>query len=320
MPIATSILNDMNIWKTISSLLNNGQQLYLLTVIESIGSAPGRRGFKMVVSEDTSLYGSIGGGIMEFNLVEKARNLLASNTQQSFIIEQTHHGRSRSSSGMICSGSQIVAFIPIHVKDKDTVKACENDTKMIHLCPKGIKIVDLDTPQITAITSDENWSYTELLNSRLCLHLFGAGHVSLPTSELLVKLGFNVHLYDNRTALNTFIENQFVQSKQIIDYDNIHQQIEMSDQDYVVLMTNKFTEDKLLLSQVLGRPYRYIGVLGSSNKIKVMFEALKKAGHLQNDLDQISAPIGVAINSRTVEEIAISIAAEIIKVKNMSGI
>lgn len=270
----------------------------------------------MVVTDDDGLYGSIGGGIMEFNLVEKAKELLASGVQSSFIVEQTHHGRSRSSSGMICSGSQTVAFTPISAKDAEVVKASEDGRHMIHLCPEGIKIVDVEAPQTTEINSDKNWSYTELLNSRLCLHLFGGGHVSLPTSELLVKIGFDVHLYDNRTELNTFVGNSHVQTKRIINYEDIHQQIDISDQDYVVLMTNKFTEDKLLLSQLLGQSYRYVGVLGSKNKIKIMFDALKKAGHSQNDLDQISAPIGLAINSRTVEEIAISITAEIIKIKN----
>ena len=66
----------MKIWSEIKKQLEQGCSLYLLTVVESIGSAPGRRGFKMLVTESGYLFGSIGGGIMEFNMVEMAKELL----------------------------------------------------------------------------------------------------------------------------------------------------------------------------------------------------------------------------------------------------
>ena len=72
----------MTIWHEIKKLIEQGCSLYLLTVVESNGSAPGRRGFKMIVSDSGFLSGSIGGGIMEFNMVEKAKDLLKENTIQ----------------------------------------------------------------------------------------------------------------------------------------------------------------------------------------------------------------------------------------------
>ncbi len=306
----------MNLWKTSASLLEEGRKLYLLTVIESLGSAPGRRGFKMLVADDQRLFGSIGGGIMEFNLVEKAKALLASNSQEHFIIEQTHSGQSRSSSGMICSGSQVIAFTSLDASEKKLIDECIDGEVVLQISPKGLQIVTQDKAPITVINNPSSWHYTESLNRPKILHLFGAGHVSLPTSRLLKDIGFEVFLYDNRVGLNTFEANQYADHKQHVDYQNILQQVNINAQDHVVLMTNKFTEDKLLLSQLLGHKCQYLGVLGSANKIDVMFAALQKSGHSSEELSRVSAPIGLPINSQTVEEIAISIAAEIIQLKN----
>jgi len=306
----------MNIWQTILQLFKSRHGLYLLTVIESSGSAPGRRGFKMVVADNGELYGSIGGGIMEYNLVEEAKSLLRSKNCKSFTIKQVHNASSESSSGMICSGSQVVAFTPLFDQHMEIVAQCDSGCQMLKISSNGIDLLDVSQAEITEVHSDSDWLYTELLNSQLIVHIFGAGHVSLPTSELLSKLGFQVNLYDNRRDINTFKVNNYAFYKKVIAYEDIHTSVSMAQNDYVLLMTHKFTEDKLLLSQLLKLKQKYLGVLGSKNKIKVMFNALVNDGFAQVDLDKIYAPIGFNINSRTVQEIAVSIVAEVINIKN----
>ena len=66
----------MIFWQHILSKLQENQQVYLLTVVENFGSSPGRQGFKMLVADDGFIYGSIGGGVMEFSLVEEVKSLL----------------------------------------------------------------------------------------------------------------------------------------------------------------------------------------------------------------------------------------------------
>ena len=66
----------MDFWKKILEKLQNKQNVYLLTVVENIGSSPGRQGFKMFVSEDGTIFGSIGGGVMEYQFVELAKKKL----------------------------------------------------------------------------------------------------------------------------------------------------------------------------------------------------------------------------------------------------
>ncbi len=306
----------MNIWKKIKTLIKQGCDVYLLTVIESKGSAPGRKGFKMIVANNGHLFGSIGGGVMEYKMVEKARALLKEGLVEQQLIKQVHQGDSKASSGMICSGSQLIAFNYLCSDDLSLLQSMHQSTKAIEFSNNGIALVASNQEMASQVASQHRWSYRELPNKNPVVHLFGAGHVSVPTAKLLTEVGFDVFLYDNRSEINTFANNKFVCDKRLIDYAKVLTEVRIGSHDYVVLMTHKFTEDKLLLSQLLRQNYLYLGVLGSENKIKVMFEALKQAGFSLRDLAQVHAPIGLKINSQTTTEIAVSIVAEIIRVKN----
>ena len=311
----------MNIWNKIHQQIQQNNSIYLLTVIESTGSAPGRRGFKMMVAENELLYGSIGGGIMEFNLVEQAKELLKNNSNSSLLVKQVHRGDAQSSnSGMICSGSQTIVLTPLSKKDAVVIASCIESQQMIEITQKGMGLINIESVEVCDIQSDiqseKHWRFTELLHQKPVAHIFGAGHVSVPTSELLTQVGFDVMLYDNRENINTFNENNKVLSKQLVSYDNILDELNINAKDYVLLMTHKFVEDKLLLSQLLDKELKYFGVLGSQNKINVMFTALLNEGFKQTVLDKVHAPIGLDINSQTTQEIAVSIVAEVIKVKD----
>jgi len=310
----------MNIYHTILKAMDSGLTLYMLTVVESKGSAPGRRGFKMLVLENAELFGSIGGGIMEFNMVEKAKTLLQNKKYSHFLIRQDHHGNSKETSGMICSGSQIIAFNVLFKEDKATILKVLETGQGIELSHKGVQSIKNVSQQVFYQSDNTSWVYKEITQFKPQVHIFGAGHVSLPTSQLLTRLGFSVNLYDNRDSINTYLANNSVKNKRIITYENINQDCEINQRDYVLLMTHKFTEDKLLLSQLCDQKIHYIGVLGSQNKIDVMFKALHNEGVKQQQLDKIHAPVGLAIQSQTVEEIAVSIVAQIIKYKNIGSL
>lgn len=308
----------MKIWNEIKKQLEQGCSLYLLTVVESTGSAPGRRGFKMLVTDSGFLFGSIGGGIMEFNMVEIAKEFLLDGLIQNQIIVQDHHARSNASSGMICSGSQTIAFNHLSHIDLKWVDSCFSKPVLLDFNENGVHPTDVENEPLFSMNNTDIWSYTEWvnLNNQSNVHIFGAGHVSLPTSELLLKLGYSVLLYDNRENLNTFNDNKSVSAKKQIDYQHVLKSVNICDNDFILLMTHKFTEDKLILTQLLDLNCKYLGVLGSKNKIKVMFDALLNSGFKQEKLDRIHAPIGLDINSQTTEEIAISIVAEIIQTNN----
>src|SRR5687768_11202391 len=96
----------------------------LLVVAESSGSSPGRQGNKMAVGADGELLGSIGGGVMEVNLVEESRRLLSVPAKiTGGLREQVHREGSPDSSGMICSGRQTVIFSRLTPGDEIKVRS-----------------------------------------------------------------------------------------------------------------------------------------------------------------------------------------------------
>src|SRR5258705_1723758 len=102
---------ELDLWHFIAARLKKNDAVVLLVVAESSGSSPGRQGYKMAVGVDGALIGSIGGGVMEVNLVEESRALLSvPPAVAGGFREQVHRKDVANSSGMICSGKQTVIF------------------------------------------------------------------------------------------------------------------------------------------------------------------------------------------------------------------
>jgi len=314
----------MKLWKFIHSKLSQDKTVYLMTVIQHKGSSPGRQGFKMAVANDNEIYGSIGGGIMEFNLVELCKELLQGTKPQSFIKHQIHKGTIVDGSGMICSGEQTVIFYPLDKTDFLSIQGiltayADNKSGTLSISPEKFTFSVYEEPASKynyTHTNESEWWYNEFLNKKDIVYIVGGGHVGLAATKLLKQLGFSVVVFDNRTHLNTFEENSFADKKQIIDYTNVSDYIPESNSVYVAIMTNKYTDDKLALSKLARKNYHFIGVLGSKAKLKLMFEVMQKEGFTKDELDKIHAPIGLHIYSQTPEEIAVSIAAQIVTIKN----
>ena len=314
----------MKFWQHLLTKLQQEQQsVYLLTVIENSGSSPGRKGFKMLVAQDGFIFGSIGGGIMEFTLVEEIKELLTLKELPIFFRKQLHQGNGKDKSGMICSGEQTVIFHPLnsaHILLIETIINClqNNQQKTLSLSPTGIELIEnrISEKYQTVITSAMDWNFKELIGFKETLYIVGGGHVGLAVSQLFRQLGFHVVVFDNRDNLNTLEANNYAHEKHVIDYLEIGKHIKQGNDSYVAIMTNKYTDDKLVLSKIIRNQHKFIGVLGSKAKIKTMWEVLQKEGFSLDELNQIHAPIGLSIKSQTPEEIAVSIAAEIIMVKN----
>jgi xanthine dehydrogenase accessory factor len=129
-------------------------------------------------------------------------------------------------------------------------------------------------------------------------------------------LGFYVIVYDDREGIATMNNNIFANEKKIISYDKIGNEITESEKEYVTIMTFGHIADELVLKQLIRKKIKYLGMMGSASKVNQIYMNLLKAGYTKDDINNVHSPIGVSINSKTPEEIAISIAAEIIKIKN----
>ena len=311
----------MDVWEFINNKLAAGINVMLLYVLDSEGSSPGRQGFKMAVTAEGDLCGTIGGGIMEFKLVEKARSLLQSGVKDIELIEQFHDKvHSRDQSGMICSGSQVNVLIPLNSSGAKTVRQIikaqsQNENKTIHLSTDGIKITDEPVKGFSHKT-EADWNYTESTNQKPVIHIIGGGHVGLALSELMHYLGFYIKLYDDRNDLNTIEKNLFADEKIFIEYHTISDSMSVKENDFIVIMTIGYRTDKIVLEQLLDKDFLYLGLLGSEKKNKKLFTELKAEGVDSKKLDKVFAPVGINIFSKATKEIAVSVAAQIILIKN----
>lgn len=317
--------NEMKVWSFTLKKLKENKRIVLLVVIDNTGSSPGRKGFKMAVSEDGHLKGSIGGGIMEQKLVEEARKMISSGEEQIIISQQEHHPDVlKDNSGMICSGSQTIALFPIPVSLMGEIEGIVlylsgNASGLIKYSASGISLMKnlkQNERYQNRILSDEEWELSEQTGMSDKLYIFGAGHVSLALSRICAILDFHIELYDDRKDLSTFHENEWVQKKQIIDYDDISRIVQDGSNCFAVIVSFSHQGDETILGQLLGKSFKYLGMMGSKAKVKKIKAALLARGFTEEQLSSVHAPIGISINSQTPEEIAISIAAQMISVRN----
>ena len=135
-------------------------------------------------------------------------------------------------------------------------------------------------------------------------------------SKLFSQIGFKVILIDNRPDLEMLTDNLFADVKLVIDYKKIGDYILEGNSSYVIIMTNNHTHDKDVLSLLLRKKVKYLGMMGSKEKVASIKKQLRIGGFTNNEFSHLHAPIGISIKSETPDEIAVSIAAEIIRVKN----
>lgn len=305
----------MKIWNFIETKLKQDIGVNLLLVIDSQGSSPGRKGFKMAVAKDGELMGSIGGGVMEYQLVERAKKEFEK-PNKIFNVLLRHEAEAKDSSGMICSGKQRIAFYPLNSKFLNILKKIkEGKNAQLVFNEEGIHIKNPTREKI--VVSKKAWFYKEDIGKQNSLFVFGAGHVSVAVSQIFSQLGFKVSVFDNRNEeLSSFKNNEFAHHKQIINYSNSADYIPEGAHIYVVIMTFNHGHDMEVLDLLLNKNVKYLGMMGSSKKVASIYQQLQKKGVSAELLKKVDAPIGLPIKSQTPEEIAISIAAKVIQVKN----
>jgi xanthine dehydrogenase accessory factor len=298
----------LDFFKKVQQILQEEKRLILLVVIANEGSSPGRKGFKMIVSRQ-QMYGTIGGGIMEHKLVEYAEKLLQKPRFEPFIKHQIHDKSApKDQSGMICSGQQTIAFYDIDLSYFSlTEEILSDEVITLYYSNHGIEI---DAPK------NYKWLYSESNSFAQKAYIIGGGHVGLALSEVLSKLNFEIHLLDHRENLNTMTANHFVQSKEVVEFESIENHIPEGDNIYVIIMSFGYRTDDIIIRRLLDKKFKYIGMLGSATKINTLFKNLISDGFDESQIKKVQAPVGINIKSETTYEIAISIAAQLINVKN----
>jgi len=298
----------------------------LLYVVQSAGSSPGRQGFLMAVDAPGNMQGSIGGGIMEHKLVQLAQELLTQPAPAASLHRQIHNKTAaHNQSGMICSGEQTVLLYPVHTTDAAAIQQLgtalqQEQTGTLTLTPAGLTFQADTVPAQDYLFEQESemaWRYQEQIGYKHQLHIVGGGHCALALSRLMRGLAFHVRLYENRPQLNTFLVNDLAHHKTTVgSYVELQKLIPEGHKQYVVVMTFGYRTDDVAVRALLGKQLGFLGILGSRKKIEKLLADYRTDGIPPEQLQRLHAPVGLPINSQTPEEIAISIAAQLIAVKN----
>ncbi len=254
---------ELEIWQFAAERLKRNESVMLLVVAESSGSSPGRQGFKMIVARD-EMAGSVGGGVMEVNLVEQSEIKLQNKRSKfdSEIVEQIHRKNSPDSSGMICSGKQTIIFFRLDSAHLaailEIINALETyQSKVLRISNSALEVSPNESNKFDfqfRKQSQIDFFYAEKLGSKNKLFIIGGGHCALALSELMSKTDFYITLFDDREDLNTLAKNEFVHEKTIIEsYENIGDFIESGANHYVVVMTLGYKFDEIVIRKLIDK-------------------------------------------------------------------
>ncbi|MFH0914765.1 MAG: XdhC/CoxI family protein [Chloroflexota bacterium] len=251
----------LEVYQELLQMISQKRRGVIATVITSQGSAPRKAGAKMLIREDGTTAGTVGGGSVEHQVVQKARVLMES--RQPEVVHFDLSGQE--SQTMICGGQMDILFEPV-------------------LPPET-------------------------------LYLFGAGHISQYTARLGRMLGFRVVVIDPRAEYNHRERFPDADSLLVEPYEKAFSQLAVAPEDYLVIMTSGHVSDEKCLHFAVGTKARYIGMIGSNKKVREVKERLLAKAVLPEQLERVHAPLGIEIGAETPEEIAVSILAELIKVR-----
>ncbi|CAB5719640.1 xanthine dehydrogenase accessory protein XdhC [Delftia tsuruhatensis] len=253
-------------------------------VMESRGSVPRERGAWMAVFADR-VAGTIGGGHLEFDAIDKARGLLGDWARQGEAdgpdaTEHQHRYPLGPSLGQCCGGVVVLRFV---------------------LVPRG---------------------RMELLRERLqpprdCVALFGAGHVGHALVRLLCNLPYRVMWVDSRDAVFPEEEHALVQCEYSDPVQSAVADLPAGSQ--VLIMSFSHAEDLEVVAQCLRRQRErgdlpYVGLIGSATKWATFRRRLRERGFSEPELDHVTCPIGVpGIRGKEPEVIAVAVAAQLLQ-------
>jgi xanthine dehydrogenase accessory factor len=198
----------------------------------------------------------------------------------------------------------------LELKVIDLAKSCmKTNTSATYNLP-------LNSPDIGMICGGEVDVFIEIYKSKPKLIICGAGHVGKALYEIGKTLNFKISVFDDREDyLN---KTRFPDADELV-LGSISENLSkypIDENSYICIVTRSHREDCEALKAVVESNAKYVGLMGSKKKIKEIFDELLSNGIDENKLSKVKSPIGLDIATNSPEELAISIIAEILAVKN----
>lgn len=253
----------MDLFSEIVRLRKLGQKCALATIVEVNGSIPSYESAKILVREDGSFLGTIGGGCVEAEVWNAAREVIETEKPRhlNFNLGQD----AAYDNGLICGG-QLNVFIEAIV------------------------------PQPHAF-------------------IFGAGHISKSLAKVSSMAGFGVSVIDNRESFANRDRFPDVEEVLAAEYEDAFAALNINSSSYIIIVTRGHRDDMRVLRWAITTEARYISMIGSRRKVIAVVKEFEKEGVSRESFERIHAPMGLEIGAITPEEIAVSVAAEMIAVR-----
>ncbi len=252
----------MDLFEEIVRMRRAGRSGALATIVHTNGSIPSYESSRMLVRDDGTIAGTVGGGCVEAEVWAAAKDVIANEQPRKMTFNLNHEAAY--DAGLICGGTLEIFVEPI-------------------------------LPQPT-------------------LYLFGGGHISTAVARVAHQAGFAIGIIDDREAFAN--AERFPMATEIHEtYEDAFEKIMPNSSSYVLIVTRGHKDDMRVLSWAIDTEARYIGMIGSKRKVISVYRALEKEGHDLAKFERVHAPVGLDIGALAPEEIAVSIAAELIAVR-----
>lgn len=267
------------------SALADGEKATLATVVDVRGSGYRLPGARMLILADGSTVGTVSGGCLEADVLERAKKVLASGVAEVFTYDTTGDEDSVFSLNMGCRGVIDIRLEPV---DRDSSLIDEMRLAYEERQPSD----DFEIP--------------------IAVLLFGAGADAVPFGRIAAELGWQVTVYDHRPAFLTV--ERFPDAKYLhLQSHDEKPEISVDDRTAAVVMTHNYSRDKLILPALIEADLFYLGLLGPRRRTEQLLEEVNRDGArlTPKKLEKLYAPVGLDIGADTPEAIALSIIGEI---------
>jgi xanthine dehydrogenase accessory factor len=328
----------------IGERLGKGEDLVLAVIVKASGSTPRGAGAMMLIGREGRLWGTIGGAVPEHLAIEEGKKLLGE--KHSALRDYILRPNEAADIGAKCGGELSVFLLFLNAAEPRLLPIIEagiqgfsgaepswfifslhEGTPALGLAGKGGIIGwtgeqpgDLQPLLRSRPRAEKNWFSSPLVLAGF-VYIFGGGHVAQALAPLLSGLEFRCIIFDDReefTRPELFPDN----CRTILgDFENIGLSLSLTEKDYSVIVTRGHLFDFQSWAFALRSEAAYIGIIGSRTKQEFVRARLQEAGFTPEEMDagRVHAPIGIAINSKTPAEVAVSIAAEMILTRSKLG-
>jgi xanthine dehydrogenase accessory factor len=258
----------------------------------------------MIVDETMQTAGTLGGGCVEAEIRKQAFALLKFGVPKLLDFQLDHDFGW--DDGLICGGGMDVAVVPLQRRQSaESIRQALEDLRA-----GRDAIIDLQVER-----NGQGLAYRIRVEREPTLVIAGAGHVGTELARLCVGLEFRVVVLDDRADFANAQRLPPPIEPVVADIERYLREYPIDAATYVVIVTRGHKHDEAALAAVVNSDAKYVGLIGSRRKIKLIRDDLLAAGVSPKRLDRVHAPIGVAIDAVTVPEIAVSIAAQLIQVR-----